>query len=129
MLSLNSTRPIYDLSGANTIHRTRSAYDILAVPPLRLTRSAYDLSAAPLRLTRSAHAIGASILPKPITSHTKLSDDVTRAKANLKTSRLALAQYSLIENSASSRAAREAYTQAEREVEETCRAWCQAQRK
>ena len=118
MLSLRLARPVLDISGT----------------PLRHTRSAYDISGAahpPLRLTRSAYAIGTSIIlkPRPILPNiTKLVDNITRAKAKLKEARLALAQYSLIENSASSRA-REAYIQAEREVEETCKAWCQAQRK
>ena len=116
MVSLRLTRSMYDLSGANTIHQT-----------LRATRSAYDMSSTHLRLTRSSHAIGASILPN--STHMKLVEDVTKAKAKLKTSRVALAQYSLIDTSPSSRAARETYTQAEREVEEACKAWCQAQRK
>jgi hypothetical protein len=53
---------------------------------------------------------------------------VTGTKLKLKSAKATLAQYSPIENTPSKIAAIEAVAQAEKEVEDACKAWCHAQR-
>ena len=61
-------------------------------------------------------------------SRSELQKEVIESKKRLAVTRNALAQYSLIDNSPSKVAAREAHDQAEKEVEEACKAWCTAKR-
>ena len=93
-----------------------------------------------LRLTKSSPniLIGSIITTQPkinlkdklekIQTQATLQMAVKSAKANHAIARTTLAQYSLIDNSASRAAAREALAKAEKEVEDACRAWCQAAR-
>lgn len=109
------------------------------IPSIRATKSSHDILSRTLRSTKSspeiltrspAHSSTINLKSKLSTLQTKsdLQIAVVDSKKRLATTRTALAQYSLIDNSASKIAARDAHAQAEKDVEEACRAWCYASR-
>jgi len=93
---------------------------------LRLTKSSYDLKSIPLRSTKSSPEILTSKLLTLQKGDLQIA--IVESKKRLAATRNALAQYSLIDNSPMKLAAREAHDQAEKEVEEACKAWCTAKR-
>ena len=109
-------------------------------PPLRPTRSEYSLEPKQLRATRSSPSILVRPVAKLPTINLKsnliklqtqgeLQASIVDAKEKLKIAKANLAMYSVIDNSASKTAAREHLSQAEKDVEDACKAWCHGCRK
>lgn len=109
------------------------------VPSLRSTKSEYTLEPKQLRATRSSPSILIQSLAKlptinlksnliKIQSQSELQTIIVAAKEKLKTAKANLAMYSIIDNLAS-KIARERLFQAEKDVEDACKAWCHGCRK
>ena len=96
------------------LHITRSSPSILLHPIQTL-----KISQKPLNIRRTS---------LNILETTLLNNKIIKAKEVLLSSKKLLAQYSVIDNSVSKKAACEAVFLAEREVEEACKNWCYAKR-
>ena len=109
-------------------------------PSLRSTRSEYDMKPKQLRATRSSP----SILVRPddklptinlksslikIQTQSELQAAITEAKEKLRIAKATLSMFSITDNSSSKLLANELYHQAERDVENACKAWCHSNRK